>query len=70
MALFPHHRVTHCSRYESITKNTLPVEVRLLRKRSDSSESATVAKSGSVFLVVLECWPYFSVAGDRQGCDF
>ena len=23
-----------------------------------------------MFLVVLECWPYFSVAGDQQGCDF
>ena len=24
----------------------------------------------SVHAVVLECWPYFSVAGDQQGCDF
>jgi len=23
-----------------------------------------------VFLVALEYWPYFSVAGDQQGCDF
>jgi len=24
----------------------------------------------SVHAVVLECWLYFSVAGDQQGCDF
>jgi hypothetical protein len=24
----------------------------------------------SVHAVVLEYWPYFSVAGDQQGCDF
>ena len=24
----------------------------------------------SVHAVVLECWQYFSVAGDQQGCDF
>ena len=24
----------------------------------------------SVHAVVLECWPYFSVAGDQQGCEF
>ena len=24
----------------------------------------------SVHAVVWECWPYFSVAGDQQGCDF
>lgn len=21
-------------------------------------------------ITILECWPYFSVAGDQQGCDF